>query len=217
MRKILFIFAMIGVFVFSACQKDEELVPITCESYEELQNGVCVVIDEDAKLLNDALDNLDTLDDDTLTVAIHDLLDVYYITIEFDGNKSSFAIDDVKDYYINNNGAQEHYFKQGDDYQKEIIDVPESGNYSFFYDLSADMFTSFDGKFYMNIQELDVIEAFFESDFPSSTVQNFEMAINNEKISEIAFDLGIGEVIYHMVMNFTLIGETSITIPVVVE
>lgn len=213
MRKILFIFAMIGIFVFSACQKEEEQDPITCESYEELQNGVCVIIDAEAKLLNDTFNNLDTFDDYTLSVIIQNQMELYYITIEFDGNKSSFAIDDTKDYYSNNNGALEHYFKQGENYQKETISEPESGNFSFFYDLNADMFTPLDGKFYLNLQDSSVIEAFFETEFPGSTVSNFEMTIDDEQISGFVFDLSVGETNYHMVMTFTLIGETSITIP----
>ncbi len=213
MRKILFIFAMIGVFIFSACQKDEEQVPITCEYYEELRDGVCVVIDAEAKLLNDAINNLDTLDDYTLSITIQNQEDSYDITIEFDENKSSFAINDTKDYYINNNDSQEHYFKQGDNYQKEIITESESGNYSFFYELDVNMFTPADGKFYMNIQDLDIIEEFFETDFPGSTVQNFEMTIDDEEISGFEFDVIVNEIDYHMVMIFTLIGETAITIP----
>ena len=215
MRKILFVFAMIGAFVFSACEKEPIPIdiPITCESYEELQNGVCVIVDAEAKLIIDVFSGLDTFNDYTLSIIVQNQMEIYDMTIELDGNKSSFEIDDNKEYYMNNNGVNERYFKQGDSYQKESLSEPFSDDFLFFYQLDADMFTAVDGKYYLNIQSYDHIEAFFETEFPDCVVQNFELTIENEHISELAFDLIVGEINYRMVMNFSLIGETSITIP----
>jgi len=217
MRKILLAFALIGAVVFSACQKEPTPIdiPITCNSYEELQNGVCVVVDAEAKLLSDVFSNLDTFNDYTLDIIVQNQMELYNMTIEFDNNKSSFEIDGNKEYYMYNNGINEHYFKQGDSFQKESLSEPLSDNFLFFYHLDAEMFTSLDGKYYLNIQNNSDIEAFFEMEFPECTVQNFELTIEGEQISGMIFDLIAGEINYRMVMTFSLIGETSITIPVV--
>lgn len=215
MRKILFVFAMIGAFALSACEKEIPPIdiPITCESYEELQNGVCVIVDAEAKLIIDVFSELDTFDDYTLSIIVQNQMDLYTMTIEFDDDKASFELDDNKEYYMNNNGVSEHYFKQGDSFQKETLSEPLSDDFLFFYNLSPDMFTSLDGKYYLNIQSYDEIETFFELEFPGCTVQNFEMSIDNEHISELVFDLTVGDIDYHMVMTFSLVGETIVTIP----
>lgn len=188
---------------------------ITCEFYEELQDNVCVIVDADAKLIFDVFNNLDTFNDYTLEIIVQNQMELYYMTIEFDDTKSSFEIDGNKEYYMFNNGVNEHYFKQGDSYQKETSTEPLSDNYLFFYHLDAEMFTFVEGKYYLNIQNNSDIEAFFEAEFPECMVQNFELTIENEQISEFVFDLIVGQINYRMVMNFSLIGETSITIPAV--
>ncbi len=217
MRKILFVFAMIGAFVFSACEKEPTPIdiPITCESYEELQDGMCVIVDAEAKLIIDVFEGLDTFDDYTLDIIVQNQLDLYYMTIEFDDTKSSFEIDGNKEYYMYNNGVNEHYFKQSGVYQKESATESLSDNFLFFYSLEAEMFTSQDGKYYLNIQNYSEIEAFFESEFPDCVVQNFEMTIASEQISSMAFDVVVDEINYHIVMTFSLIGETTITLPTI--
>lgn len=215
MRKILFVFAMVGVFVFSACQKEiDPIVPITCKAYEESQNGICVVVDTKAKLISDVFSNIDTFHNYTLDIIVQNQSELYNMKIEFDDNKSSFEVDGKKDYYMNSS-VLEHYFMQGDQYQKEIMTQPLSENFLFFYNLDENMFTAIDDKYYLNLQNQSDVEAFFESEFPDSSASNFELTIEGEQISGIVFDLLVGEINYHIVMTFSLIGETSITIPVV--
>ena len=218
MKKIVYIFMLLGLFSLQGCQDEGELsVPtLICGINEEIVDGVCKAIYEPEELaLMNAIANIEMMSNYKLDITIQNGFDLYYVVIEFDDEKSSFLFDNTKDYYEIKNGVISHYIEQGNTYSKEIITAQQNNEYDFFKAFQVSWFTYNNGKYLLNLQNQASLQAFFEPSFAGSELSSFEMTIVDNYISEMSFFLQVEEVSYRFVMEFSNIGTVDIVLPTV--
>jgi hypothetical protein len=218
MRKIFYIFMLLGLFFLQGCQDEgEPSVPtLVCGTNEEVVDGVCKAIYEPEELaLMNAIDHIGEMSNYQLNITIQNGFELYDVVIEFDGEKSSFLFDGVKDYYEIKNGVISHYIQQGNIYTKETITSSQNSEYDFFKAFQVSWFTYNNGKYLLNLQNEASLQTFFESSFSGSELSSFEMTIVDDYISEMIFFLQVEEISYRFIIEFNNIGTVDIVLPTV--
>lgn len=214
LKKIAYIMLMIALFVFASCQQDEPTV-ITCADDEILVDGVCqkVVVKTDFEKTFDAMEGLDNY---TLSISIQQFASVYDIALKVDGDKSSFEMDNQSHFYQKNGSQVDHYYPVGEGYRMETISPSDQNQtFHFFNDLEASWFQEVSGKHFLKTDYNDDVALFFQSEFPGSTVSNFELIVGETYFSQMIFHVTIGDVMYQLTMTITAIGQTDVTLPTV--
>lgn len=219
MKKVFYVFMLFGLFFLQGCQGEptEPVIPtIVCGTNEELVEGVCEAIYEPEELaLMNAIANFETMSNYKLDVTIQNGVLLYDAEIEFDDEKSSFLFDGQKEYFENVGGVIHHYIPQGEVYAKETITLDPLGEYDFFKAFEIEWFTYNNGKYFMNLQNQDEAQVFFEASFPESELSGFEMTIVDDYVTEMIFFLLAEEVNYRFIIEFNSIGTVNIVLPTV--
>jgi len=218
MRKIFYIFIFLGLFFLQGCQDEGEpsIPTLICGTNEEIVDGVCKAIYEPEELaLMNAIANIDEMSNYKLDITIQNGFELYDVMIEFDGDKSSFLFDGIKDYYEIKNGVINHYVQQGNTYSKETINTQQNSEYDFFKAFQVSWFTYNNGKYLLNLQNQASLQAFFEPSFAGSELSSFEMTIVDDYISEMSFFLQVEDISYRFIIEFNNIGTVDIVLPTV--
>lgn len=206
---------VLSLFFFSACQ-DQVITPvITCGDDEILVDGVCQKIKSEFELIFEATDLISSY---TLDVKLQQQEHLYEMTLEVDGNKSSFAMNNQKEYYEKTNTGCKHYYPVGESYRiEEETCNAEGSSFHFFKDLEPSWFELVSQKYFMKSEFNDEVAVFFQTQFPGSTVSNLELIVGNTYIEGIICHVTVSDIMYQLSMTIKDIGQTSIVLPVVLE
>ena len=214
MKKIAFYIFFIALFVLSSCQNEVTPplpTPLECGDDEIIVDGTCQKVKSDFEKTFDATGDITNY---TLTVNIQIVVDIYEIILEVDDDKSSFEIDGKKEYYEKTTSGYNHYYPVDASYRKESIDTPVDGEtFHFFKDFEASWFQLVSSKYFLKSEYNDEVAAFFQEEFPGSTVSNLELIVGDTYFDTMIFDVTVGEAMYRFTMTLSAIGETTITLP----
>jgi hypothetical protein len=141
----------------------------------------------------------------------------YLIQIKRNVHDMSYSVDGYTEYYTKLENRCYVYQPYSDGYQKNSVDCSQNDLFSdmFFRSLTREMFTEINGRYYMGLQYLNLVESFFKSAISTSKVSNFEILFGQEFIEGFLFDVTIAQVIYHHKITFYDINSTIILFPII--
>lgn len=214
MKKYAFYVLFIVLFLFSSCQNDTSPIEtLECGDDEVLVDGTCQKVKSD---FEKTFDQMDDVTNYTLTINIQIVADVYEIILEVDDEKSSFEMDNQKEFYEKTTSGCDRYYPVDESYRMESLDCEADGDYfHFFKDFEPSWFQLVSTKYFLKSEYNDEVSSFFQEEFPDSTVSNLELIVGDTYFESIIFNVSVGEVMYRFTMTFSLIGETVVTLPAV--
>ena len=164
-------------------------------------------------------DTLNEMDQYSLDIEVTVNQETYHFLFKRYQHISSSQVGETIDYFVKEEQFCYLYRHYEDGYRKHPHDCSpdEVASFLFFRLLDWTMFTELNGRYFMNLQSLHVVESFFVKEFPHAKVSNFEILFGHHHIESIVFDLTLGKTVYHHVMMFYGIHETIILLPDILE
>lgn len=197
MKKMYVILLFLSLCLLGSCDKS----PV-CNDDEMLIDGTCVPLDEEIIALKEAIGTMQNSDNYLLTIGLSRGEEQDTIELAFDGERSSFAIDDSKEYYEKTPQGCFRYVETTDGYVKESYGC--SNEPSLFYlDFSYDWFTWIDQAYYLEYQHLDHVSQFFQSEMEGSHASNFTLTLNGSRFDRFNLDVNHGGAIWNITMTFS--------------
>lgn len=151
----------------------------------------------------------------TITIDIYHQSDVLTTVLKVTSQASSMAIGSEVEYFEKNEGVCTRQFLTTHGYVKETIDcqTQQTKPYGFFESFQKSWFTVIDGIYYLNIQNYDVIQAFFEPSLPGFSVSNVELRLGLSHFAQLKMDLQNETLLYRLDIVFSDIGTTTVVVP----
>jgi hypothetical protein len=133
-----------------------------------------------------------------------------------DGDKSSFTMGLETEYYEKQGNTIDRYYPVGEGYRKEnSAQSSTTQSFHFFKDLEASWFQVVSNRYFLKSEYNDEVAAFFQSEFPGSTVSNLELVVGETYFESIVFDVTVNSVMYRFTMTLSNVGQTTVTLPTV--
>ncbi|CCV65393.1 conserved hypothetical protein [Paracholeplasma brassicae] len=207
-KRVIFLIVIVSALILSGCQKKK----ITCEEDETIKDGKCVVLlsEIDQKIVDTS-----ELTNYTIEVSIQFKEEIANVVIAFDDEKSVFQTNNQTEYYLNENNQVYRVFESKSGYQKELIsaDSSQATLYDFFVDLKEDDLSKHESAYLLNYSSYDLLDDLRKSFDRNAVLSNVVVTFGDTHIKSFNFDLSTGELVYHLMMNFTNINQTVIEVP----
>lgn len=151
----------------------------------------------------------------TMTMDIYHQSDVHTTIFKVTDLASSVEIDLMVDYYQKDDGTCIHLYPTTHGYVREIIECkPESATvFGFIEAFQKSWFTAIGDTYYLNIQNYDVIQSFFERYMPGFVVSNVELTLGTTHFHRLKLDLQSETLLYRLDIIFSDIGQTTVHVP----
>lgn len=213
MKKLVWYMFFITLLVLASCKQEEVPTVINCGDDEILVDGACQRVKSDFEKTFDATDLMSNY---TLSISIQQLADVYDMVLMVDGDKSSFTMGLETEYYEKQGNTIDRYYPVGEGYRKEnSAQSSTTQSFHFFKDLEASWFQVVSNRYFLKSEYNDEVAAFFQSEFPGSTVSNLELVVGETYFESIVFDVTVNSVMYRFTMTLSNVGQTTVTLPTV--
>lgn len=159
--------------------------------------------------------NSTQIDNYTMTVLIYNQSDIYTLTIKVTPSVSSLEIDGSIEYFTKQDDVCLHYIPTSDGHLIETVTCAdqETVTFDFFGTFEKSWFSEVDGKYYMNIGQLQNISDFFNLTMEGAEAANFELILGETYFEQFLFDVHVLEELYRFDMTFSDVGTTSVVVP----
>jgi len=208
MRKIIFLLFILLVLLYG-CQQEIIETPVESTPTEPIPSEptpdpIDVIFDASRRITNY-----------TLTMDIYHQSAIHTTILKVTDHASSMEIDEAIEFYQKVDGICTLIYPTTHGYSRETIDCKsnETSVFGFFESFQKSWFTLIDGVYYLNIQNHDVIQAFFESYLPGYSVSNVELILGDTYFARLKLDLQNETFLYRMDIVFSDIGQTSVDVP----
>lgn len=208
MKKIIFLVLICLTIFLTSCNENH----VTCDEKEEYLDGVCQLIQTP---FEQTFDRMIDLDNYTLNVTIQQFADLYTILMKVDGDKASFDIDGMTEFYHYEDNLCRYYYPVGAGYRMEMISCESTSSYDFFHSFEATWFTEVSGKYFLKTEYYDEVSILFQTKMEGSHIANMELVVGDLYFEKLIFDVFVGDLSYRFEMMFDQIGSTVITLPAV--
>ncbi len=213
MRKIIVLMLLSFSFILTACEKEVVIEDIPCTDQQIEVDGECVNLTGQEIQLRTVLENTADLSNYQFDVAIVEGENTVNISMLFADNMAAIQTANQTDYYLDNAGVCEHTRVMNNVILENSYDCFTNNNFLFYKAFDYTYFKVVDGKYRLNDENYQTVEAFFQSAFPNSKLESFKMAANDTYLSEMIAELLIDGQTYLVTMTISNVDNVTIEIP----
>ncbi len=213
MKKLIVLMLLCFSFVLTACEKEGVIEDVPCTEQQIEVDGECIDLTGQEIQLRTVLKNTAELTNYQFDVEVIEGENNLNIIMLFDDNKAAIQTANQIDYYLDDSGVCQHTTVMNNVIFENSYDCFTNNSFLFYKGFDYTYFRVVDGKYNLNSENYQTVEAFFQNAFPNSTLESFKMATTGTLVSEMFAELLIDGQTYFVTMTISEVDNVTIEIP----